>query len=109
MTGVSRKPALFAGFLLVTVALITSAQNYVDVEAERRAEQAERRAEEAERRAEEAERLAEEAKQSSAVVTPVTPWKQRRGLDLLRYSTLLWDDNCGAGACRRDCAPHHWR
>ena len=73
MTGVSRKPALFAGFLLVTVALITSAQNYVDVEAERRAEQAERRAEEAERRAEEAERLAEEAKQSSAVVTPVTP------------------------------------
>ena len=65
MTGVSRKPALFAGFLLVTVALITSAQNYVDVEAERRAEQAERRAEEA-------ERLAEEAKQSSAVVTPVT-------------------------------------
>ena len=66
MTGVSRKPALFAGFLLVTVALITSAQNYVDVEAERRAEQAERRAEEAERRA-------EEAKQSSAVVTPVTP------------------------------------
>ena len=73
MTGVSRKPALFAGFLLVTVALITSAQNYVDVEAERRAEQAERRAEEAERRAEEAERLAEESKQSSAVVTPVTP------------------------------------
>ena len=73
MTGVSRKPALFAGFLLVTVALITSAQNYVDVEAERRAEQAERRAEEAERRAEEAERLAEEAKQSSAVVTPVAP------------------------------------
>jgi len=66
VTGVSRKPALFAGFLLVTVALITSAQNYVDVEAERRAEQAERRAEEA-------ERLAEEAKQSSAVVTPVTP------------------------------------
>ena len=40
MTGVSRKPALFAGFLLLTVALITSAQDYVDVEAERRAEEA---------------------------------------------------------------------
>ena len=45
MTGVSRKPALFAGFLLVTTALITSAQDYVDVEAERRAQEAERRAE----------------------------------------------------------------
>ena len=66
MTGVSRKPALFAGFLLVTAALITSAQDYVDVEAERRAA-------EAQRRAEEAERLAEEAEQSRAVVTPVAP------------------------------------
>ena len=52
MTGVSRKPALFAGFLLLTVALITSAQDYVDVEAERRAE---------------------EAAQNGAVVTPVAP------------------------------------
>jgi tol-pal system protein YbgF len=52
VTGVSRKPALFAGFLLLTVALITSAQDYVDVEAERRAE---------------------EAAQNGAVVTPVAP------------------------------------
>ena len=52
MTGVSRKPALFAGFLLVTAALITSAQDYVDVEAERRAEDATR---------------------NGAVVTPVAP------------------------------------
>lgn len=40
MTGVSRKPALFAGFLLLTTALIASAQDYIDVEAERRAEDA---------------------------------------------------------------------
>ncbi len=52
MTGVSRKPALFAGFLLLTTALITSAQDYIDVEAERRAEQ---------------------AMQSGALVTPVAP------------------------------------
>jgi tol-pal system protein YbgF len=52
VTGVSRKPALFAGFLLLTVALITSAQDYVDVEAERRAE---------------------EAAQNGVVVTPVAP------------------------------------
>ena len=52
MTGVSRKPALFAGFLLWTVVLTTSAQDYVDVEAERRAE---------------------EAAQSGAVATPIVP------------------------------------
>ena len=52
MTGVSRKPALFAGFLLWTFALITSAQDYVDVEAERRAA---------------------EAAQNDAVATPVAP------------------------------------
>ena len=52
MTGVSRKPALFAGFLLVTAALITSAQDYIDVEAERRAEDATR---------------------NGAVVTPIAP------------------------------------
>ena len=52
MTGASRKPALFAGFLLLTAALITSAQDYVDVEAERRAE---------------------EATRNGAVVTPVAP------------------------------------
>lgn len=40
MTGVSRKPALFAGFLLLTTALIASAQDYIDVEAERRAKDA---------------------------------------------------------------------
>lgn len=52
MTGVSRKPALFAGFLLWTFAQITSAQDYVDVEAERRAA---------------------EAAQNDAVATPVAP------------------------------------
>jgi len=89
VTGVSRKPALFAGFLLLTVALITSAQDYVDVEAERRAE---------------------EAAQNGAVVTPVAPVAHgARCLDLLRYSTLLWDDNGGAGACRRDRVTRHWR
>ena len=55
MTGVSRKPALFAGFLLWTVVLTTSAQDYVDVEAERRAE---------------------EAAQSGAVATPIVPATQ---------------------------------
>ena len=55
MTGVSRKPALFAGFLLWTVVLTTSAQDYVDVEAERRAE---------------------EAAQSGAVATPLVPATQ---------------------------------
>jgi len=52
VTGVSRKPALFAGFLLWTFAQITSAQDYVDVEAERRAA---------------------EAAQNDAVATPVAP------------------------------------
>jgi hypothetical protein len=103
VTGVSRKPALFAGFLLVTAALMTSAQDYVDVEAERRAADAQRRAEEAERRA-------EEAQQSSAAETPIAPVSTAPpAFDLLRYSTLLWDDNCGASACRRHCVTHHWR